>query len=99
NQILEVAQPRLVVADWNEFPEIVLSSEVLGLAGDFSDEALPDRISHPGKAIAAGGSTGRPKIIVDPRPWAMLPGEIVDSLGRWAGMRPDQIQLIAGPLY
>jgi bile acid-coenzyme A ligase len=99
DQILKVAQPGLVVADWNELPEIVLSSMVLGLAGDFSDSALPDRISHPGKAIASGGSTGLPKIIVDPRPWAMLQGEIVDSLGQWAGMRPDQIQLVAGPLY
>lgn len=58
---------------------------------------LPDVIAHPGKAIGSGGSTGRPKIIVDPAPWARVPG----GLGLLAsnGIRAGQVQLVAGPLY
>ncbi len=58
--------------------------------------ALPDITAHPGKAIGSGGSTGRSKIIVDPKPWARQTGETL--LGH-VGMRPGQVQLVAGPLY
>src|SRR5262245_58931881 len=60
-----------------------------------SHERLPDVISQPGKAIGSGGSTGLPKIIVDPNPWARDP----DGFGGTAyGLRPGQVQLVAGPL-
>ncbi|WP_323034955.1 AMP-binding protein [Pararhodobacter sp.] len=58
---------------------------------------LPDVIAHPGKAIGSGGSTGRPKIIVDPAPWARVPGAL--GLLETNGIRPGQVQLVAGPLY
>ncbi|MCK5748208.1 MAG: AMP-binding protein, partial [Oricola sp.] len=58
---------------------------------------LPDVIAHPGKAIGSGGSTGRPKIIVDPAPWARVPGKL--GLLETNGLRPGQVQLVAGPLY
>ena len=52
---------------------------------------------RPGKAMGSGGSTGRPKIIVDPRPWSADPGSLgdLDELG----CRPGQVQLVAGPMY
>lgn len=51
----------------------------------------------PGKAMGSGGSTGRSKVIVDPRPWRADPastGPLADL-----GFRPGQVQLVAGPLY
>lgn len=58
---------------------------------------LPDVTAHPGKAIGSGGSTGRPKIIVDPAPWARVPHKL--GLLETNGIRPGQVQLVAGPLY
>ena len=51
------------------------------------------------KAIASGGSTGRPKVIVDPSPWARAPGEIAKLAAHITGFRSGQVQLVAGPLY
>jgi len=59
---------------------------------------LPDVVSTPGKAIASGGSTGRPKIIVEPQPWARVPGELGGIVSR-VGIRSGQVQLVPGPLY
>jgi bile acid-coenzyme A ligase len=55
-------------------------------------------VSDPGKAIASGGSTGRPKIIISPGPWARVPGAPTPSLGQLGfGMR--HTQLVTAPLY
>lgn len=62
-----------------------------------SDQPLPVVTAHPGKAIGSGGSTGRSKIIVEPRPWARLPGELSDLAG--IGFRSNMVQLVGGPLY
>jgi bile acid-coenzyme A ligase len=62
-------------------------------------ERLAVRVAHPGKAIASGGSTGSPKLIVDQTLWAAAPGEIIESFGRHVGMRVGQRQLVPGPLY
>ena len=97
DRVLEVGNPALVVGDWENIPYPCLSHEDLKAADTFSDEGLPDRIPHPGRAIASGGSTGRPKIIVDPRQWATRPGE--NYFGYGAGYRPGQHQLLAAPLY
>lgn len=66
-------------------------------ANGLDDSALPDRTPQPGKSIGSGGSTGRAKIIVDPRPWAAmpLPPGKTDPFGR----RADHIVLLGGPLY
>jgi len=86
-KMLALAGPTVLVDDREGF--------ALAINGE-SLEPLPDVISHPGKAIGSGGSTGLPKIIVDPNPWARDP----DGFGRTAyGMRPRQVQLVAGPLY
>lgn len=70
---------------------------VSALAEDQSSDPLPDRVSVPGKAIGSGGSTGQPKIVVDPRPWMAVPMKegTVDAFGR----RPEHTVLIPGPLY
>jgi bile acid-coenzyme A ligase len=59
-----------------------------------SDADLPDAVSPSWKALCSGGSTGRPKLIVDARPGT------VDPAGpKVAGLLPELTQLVSGPLY
>ncbi|WP_104126597.1 AMP-binding protein [Cryobacterium sp. Y57] len=58
---------------------------------------LPAVTAWPGKAICSGGSTGRPKIILDDRPWQKIVGQ-GSSLHHF-GLRADQTQLVTGRLY
>ncbi|RIK46796.1 MAG: hypothetical protein DCC58_01890 [Chloroflexi bacterium] len=95
--MLELGAPALVVADWQEVAWPLLTLAELDATVTLPLAELPDRIPHPGKAIGSGGSTGRPKIIVDPRPWAGVPNEFIDR--DRSGFRPGQVQLVAGPLY
>ncbi len=88
-EVLAVARPTLVM-------DRVAALEP---AADFAAGALPDRVPRPGRAVASGGSTGRPKVIVDPAPWARIPGEIARALGPVIGFRRGQVQLVAAPLY
>ncbi len=60
---------------------------------DFSGEALPAAVAPHWKAMTSGGSTGRPKIVVDALPSVWNPRTLI--LGR----RADDTQLNAGPLY
>ena len=102
--LLALADPALVVADWDLADSPLADRPRLGLADLAHADALapgplPDRISHPGKAVGSGGSTGRPKIIIDPRPWAAIPGDTYRGLGGRVGMRAGQNVLVPGPLY
>ena len=63
-----------------------------------SPEALPAQVAHPGKAVASGGSTGFPKVIVDPNPWGWSPDSLA-IIGSSVGFRSGQTQLVAGALY
>ncbi|MGH2402838.1 MAG: AMP-binding protein [bacterium] len=99
DQMLEAARPAAIVTDWQDIEGPLVRPAEIADGAAFSTEPLPDRIPHPGKAIGSGGSTGRPKIIVDPRPWAWEPGGFVGAFGGRVGMRMGQVQLIAGPLY
>ena len=97
DQILDLAEPSVVVAPWGaEIAHPSLSREDLEASHANDATPLPDVIPHPGKSVCSGGSTGRPKIIVDPQPWAFVPGERSPVS---VGMRPGQVQLVAGPLY
>jgi bile acid-coenzyme A ligase len=99
DQILELGNPRLVVSDWDNVPYPNISpDDMLRRAQQQSPEILPDVIPNPGKSIGSGGSTGRSKIIVDPTPWARIPGEI-ELGGADIGFRSEQVHLVAGPLY
>ncbi|MBV9581863.1 MAG: AMP-binding protein [Chloroflexi bacterium] len=96
--VLDLARPALIVADWAGAAYPTLQPGKLCRAQRFSDRALPDRISNPGRALASGGSTGRPKIIVSPGPWTRVPGAPVPFLGA-AGFGMCHTQLVSGPLY
>ena len=97
--LLALADPALVLADWELVDRPRLGLADLEAAETLDPGPLPDRISHPGKAVGSGGSTGRPKIIIDPRPWAAEPGDTFRGLGGRVGMRQGQNVLIPGPLY
>lgn len=96
NEILELAQPAAIVSDWadtNGVRSDAFRAHTLG-----SDPILPDRVAHPARAVASGGSTGRPKIIVLPEPMAAVPGHL-GPMGEASGMTAGQTQLVVGPLY
>ncbi len=94
--LVELADPRLVVGappgECEDRP---------ALPADFApdpalpDAPLPDRVAPYFKAMATGGSTGRPKLIVDHKEAVCDPEQALRGLG----MRRDGAQLVAGPLY
>ena len=59
----------------------------------FRSGPLPEIASTHLKAIASGGSTGRPKVIVDMAPALVDPDVLL------LGMEPDDVLLNPGPLY
>ena len=92
--IIELAAPALVVgleaAGRTSVPD--------GFEPDpgLSDEPLPPAVASSWKALASGGSTGRPKLIVASAP-AVLEGAAY--FAQLIGMEPDRTQLVTGPLY
>ncbi|MGI9430916.1 MAG: AMP-binding protein [Myxococcota bacterium] len=92
--IIETADPSLVVG--------VPASEAGGRpsvpegwepSSELSDEPLPDVVSKCVRAMTSGGSTGRPKVIVD-----TVPAE-VDPERAENGITPGGCTLVPGPLY
>ena len=96
--ILDLARPTLVIADWDglAYPRMPLTD--LARAADYPADPLPDKDSNPGRALASGGSTGRPKIIVTPGSMARVPADVPIFLMA-LGFRADQTQIVVGPLY
>lgn len=95
DQILELAQPPLVLAEWEDLSWSSITPAELHDLDKYSPERLPFDPEHLGKAIASGGSTGRSKIVID-KGWhpcrPLVPG-------RGTGSREGQVQLLATPLY
>ncbi len=92
--LLEVLQPRLVVgADAARAAGARTCSEQELYDATLSDEPLPEIVSRHVKAIASGGSTGRPKVIVDHARSVLDPDVL--ALGMHAG---DTV-VIPGPMY
>jgi bile acid-coenzyme A ligase len=92
--LVELAKPALVVGappgEAHPFPSVAP-----GFAADpdLSDAPLPDVVPAHVRAMASGGSTGRPKLIVDLTP-ALCDPEQCDN-----GMRAGGTTLVPGPLY
>lgn len=90
--IVDLAEPRLVLAEQD-----VEGHASLLIDGPpperFADAPLPPAISRPGKVVSSGGSTGRPKLIVDPIPSVWGPDKEV------IGRNPRSVMLNASPLY
>jgi bile acid-coenzyme A ligase len=93
SDLIELADPVLVVGDApaGHRPHIAAGAAV---DASISDAELPDVVSPSWKALCSGGSTGRPKLIVDAQPGT------VDPAGpKVAGLLPELTQVVSGPLY
>lgn len=92
--IIETAAPALIVGDFETLP-----ARVAKLAPGFepseslSDALLEDRVSPHVRAMTSGGSTGRPKVIIDANP-AYCDPEAAENR-----MRRDGRAMVPGPLY
>ncbi|HEX9469273.1 MAG TPA: AMP-binding protein, partial [Bradyrhizobium sp.] len=91
--VLEILKPALVVggeADWN-VPNSVPANFV---PEGFSDEPLASPVARYWKAMTSGGSTGRPKVILDHHP------AVVDTTAEMVLGIPRDVSLLnPGPLY
>jgi bile acid-coenzyme A ligase len=89
--ILELARPALVVGgEPRDGPGVPRGWEP---DGALSDAPLPERVSPHRKVMTSGGSTGRPKLIVDTSPARIDPDLSAYTLA------PGTRVLIPGPLY
>lgn len=77
----------------SDVPQFDLSGAPNFDATRLAHEVVP----NPGKAVTSGGSTGRPKIIIDPKPWTHYPGAW-GQMNRM-GMKPNQVQLLVARLH
>lgn len=93
-QVLDLALPRLVIGT-GQTPagEVPLFDIAQPLPAGLDDAPLPPAVSMPGKILASGGSTGRPKLVVDP----IASGWGPDKLSPFRP--PASTILNAGPLY
>ena len=92
--IIELARPSLVIVDQAEVPNGVATYRLADHSHrDQSTEPVASRVSPHWKAMTSGGSTGRPKIIIDHQSGERDPGE--SSLGMPVGATV----LNPGPLY
>ena len=91
--VLEILKPSLVVGgqpDWNA-PNSLPADFV---PDGFSGEPIDNPVARYWKAMTSGGSTGRPKVILDHRP------AVIDTAGPAAvGMPIGASLLNPGPLY
>lgn len=92
--ILDLLSPRLVVAETAApcgVHRVIAAVETYDEREDAAP--LPEHIAPHLKAIASGGSTGRPKVIVDMTPALADPDVLL------LGMMADDVMLNPGPLY
>lgn len=92
--ILDLLQPKLVVIDGPaRAAEHAAMTEAATYDAALDPSPLPEVASRHLKAIASGGSTGRPKVIVDMAP------AIADPMAPLLGMEEGDVLLNPGPLY
>ena len=93
--MLALVKPRLIVGGAAQGRAEAARSIPAGFVAppELSDGPVDDVISPHWKAIASGGSTGRPKVIVS-RPAALFDPEVP-----YRSTETGAVQLVAGPLY
>jgi bile acid-coenzyme A ligase len=91
--IIELVDPKLIVgAQAGEQEGRTSLASGFDASGEDST-ILPDRVSRYRMAVCSGGSTGRPKVIVD-----HIPAEL-DPDATFHGLGPGASILVPGPLY
>jgi bile acid-coenzyme A ligase len=96
-QIVELAAPKLVVGPMPEPIAGVRQIDLIAATEAASDVPLPDAAPRFWKAMTSGGSTGRPKIIVDHQPTRFDPAR--HPLVQLLHIPPGGVMLNPGPLY
>ncbi len=92
--IIELAKPALIIGMESAlYPEFACLPVGFELNEDVDASPLPDRIAEHVRAMTSGGSTGRPKLIVDTSPALCDP----DQGGN--DMQSTGATLVPGPLY
>ena len=91
--IIELVDPALLVGAEAGAARAAVPAGFEPDAG-LDDRPLPERTAASLKAPTSGGSTGRPKVIV-----AGQPGVVDPESNAGFGQRPNQVQLVPGPLY
>jgi len=93
--IVELAKPKLIIGPdparlpgFNVIPQVTPDPTL-------SDAPLPEKIAKAWKAITSGGSTGRPKVIVD----AGESRSVVIQEDRLLKIEPDDVVLHPAPIY
>ena len=82
HRVLEVARPSVVIGDWPADPggaPVVSTRDLLAAVIPIGAPPLPDRLPFPARAVASGGSTGMPKLIVTLLPGAAAPGRYFET--------------------
>lgn len=90
--ILELVRPRLFIGTPPHSGIPTLAAD-LAVLEKYSTDALPEVVAPHWKAMTSGGSTGRPKVIVDAAPARYNPQE------GFLGQLPGDVILNPGPLY
>ncbi len=90
--ILDLVRPRLFVGLPPSTGMATMSGEQ-GPLEQYSSDPIPEVVSPHWKAMTSGGSTGRPKVILDAMPAQWDPTE------GFLGQRPGDTILNPGPLY
>ena len=96
-EIVALARPRVIVGT---LPVTTPGVEQIDLAAEpapIDASPLPDLAPRYWKAVTSGGSTGRPKIIVDHHPSRFDPAD--HPLVRHLGIPQGGVMLNPGPLY
>jgi bile acid-coenzyme A ligase len=90
--IIDIVRPRLFIGA-HPPPGITALGANQSALEKYSADPLPERVSPHWKAMTSGGSTGRPKVIVDARPARWNPQE------GFLLQQPGDVILNPGPLY
>ena len=93
DRMLGVAAATAIVAEWDG----AVTPGELAAAPD--GPPLPDRVPSCNRAVASGGTTGLPKLIVRLERGEAIPGGAFAVGDGYPGNHPGQVQLVASPLY
>jgi bile acid-coenzyme A ligase len=92
--IVALSQPALIVGvGAGEYPEFASVPAGFTPSAALSDAPLPDVVPQQVRTMTSGGSTGRPKLIIDLTP-ALCDPEVAENY-----MQPRGVALAPGPLY
>jgi len=93
--LLDLGQPVSVIADSPDLKAI--GREEMAHLDGYSSTLPEDTIPQPAKAVASGGSTGKPKLIVSPGAFAYPRNG--HPLGPLLKLEPGDLMYSPGPLY